>query len=188
MRRTAYGSRPEKNIPLLRGLVSAMVALGLLAPGCATVISKQVREKVNKEVTFSRVKEDPEAYQGEVVMWAGVIIRSENREEGTLIEILQKATDWEGAPEKTDRSGGRFLALYDGYLETAVFNEGREVTVAGEVAGKRALPLGQIDYVYPLISILEIHLWPERSYGDDWPSSYWYDPWFWGPPHHRHYW
>ncbi|MBW1674883.1 MAG: Slp family lipoprotein [Deltaproteobacteria bacterium] len=46
-----------------------------------------------------------------MVIWCGVIIKSKNREAGTLIEILQKPADMERRPKDSDESDGRFLAL-----------------------------------------------------------------------------
>jgi outer membrane lipoprotein len=40
--------------------------------------------------------------------------------------------------------------------------EGREITVAGEIAGREALPLAGIQYTYPVILAKEIHLWENR--------------------------
>jgi outer membrane lipoprotein len=103
-----------------------------------------------------------------------------NTKEGTLIEIFQKQADIEGRPKDVDDSDGVFLALYDGYLDTAIYTQGREVAVAGEIKGKRVLPLGEIDYTYPLISTKEIHLFKvqkeERYYIYPHPYRYrWWD-------------
>jgi outer membrane lipoprotein len=62
--------------------------------------------------------------------------------------------------------------------------------MAGEIEGKRVLPLGDIDYAYPLISVKEIHLWPPKSreqiYTYPSPYPYWYYPWWWyHPRYHR---
>jgi len=150
--------------------------------GCAPVISKQLREQVAKELTLSVVAKDPEAYKGKTVLWSGVIISSVNLKEGTMIEVLQKPADMQGKPKDVDESEGRFLALYPGYLDVAIYNGGRKVTVAGEVEGKKIQRLGEIDYTYPLISAKEIHLWPvakkDRIY---YPCPYWHYPWWYGP-------
>ena len=149
--------------------------------GCAPVISKQLREQVAKELTLSVVLKDPEAYKGKTVLWSGVIISSVNLKEGTMIEVLQKPADMQGKPKDVDESQGRFLALYLGYLDVAIYNGGRKVTVAGEVQGKKIQRLGEIEYTYPLISAKEIHLWPvekeERIY---YPCPYWHYP-YWYP-------
>jgi outer membrane lipoprotein len=107
-----------------------------------------------------------------------VIISSVNLKEGTMIEVLQKPADTRGKPKDVDESEGRFLALHPGYLDVAIYNRGRKVTVAGEVEGKKIQRLGEIEYTYPLISAKEIHLWPvekkDRVYYPRWYAPYWY--------------
>lgn len=162
----------------------------LFAVGCTPAISKGLRDQVAEGISFKDVHQDPEAFKGKLVMWGGVILGAKNRQEGTLIEVLQKPTDREGRPKDVDTSDGRFLALYNGFLDGAIYSEGREVTVAGEVKEKKVLPLGEIKYAYPLISIKEIHLWPSDS--DEglypyppypYPPPYWRYPWWWYSPH-----
>jgi outer membrane lipoprotein len=162
----------------------------LALTGCAPVISKPLRDQVDHTLTFRDVFNDPDANKGKVVVWAGVIVEAKNTKEGTLIEILQKPADYFGGPETVDKSEGRFLALYGSYLDVAVYGKGREVTVAGEVTGKRTMPLGEIQYTYPLLLVKEIYLWPDTNKERLPPYPYaayypwwWYDP-FWGPWYH----
>jgi outer membrane lipoprotein len=158
----------------------------LFASGCAPVISKPLREQVDKNLTFKEVFKNPDAYKGSVIVWAGVIIDAKNTQEGTLLEILQRQADFFGAPEEADRTEGRFLVLYPSYLDVAVYSKGREVTVGGQVDGKRIMPLGEIQYAYPLLLAKEIYLWPDTSKERLAPYPYppypwwWYDP-FWRP-------
>ena len=168
----------------LVGISAILLGLAFFASGCAPVISKGLRAQIDEEILFEEVIQDPEAYQGKMVLWAGVIIGAKNRKEGTLIEVLQKPADMVGRPKDVDRSGGRFLALYDGYLDIAIYAQGREVTVAGEIKGKRTLPLDEIEYAYPLISVKEIHLWSLESKERVYPYPYWhYYPWWWYYPY-----
>ena len=81
-----------------------------------------------------------------------------NTDEGTYIEVVQKELSGTGKPKFTDISDGRFLILYDGYLDTAIYSKGRLVTVAGEVMGSKVRPLGEINYSYLLLKNLELHL------------------------------
>jgi outer membrane lipoprotein len=161
----------------MRKISCSLVLLVLISVSCAPVISKELRREVSRDITFKQVIKDPEAYIGKTVLISGIIIDSENTKEGTLIEILQKPADMEGRPKDVDDSDGRFLALYDGYLDTAIYTQGREVVVAGEIKGKRVLPLGEIDYIYPLISIKESHLFKvqekERYYICPYPYGWW---------------
>ena len=149
--------------------------------GCAPVISKQLRQQVAKDLTLGAVSKNPDAYKGKIVLWSGVIISSVNLKEGTMIEVLQKPADIQGKPKDVDESEGRFLALYPGYLDVAIYNGGRKVTVAGQIQGKKIQPLGEIDYTYPLISAKEIHLWPIEKKDRFYPYPYWHYPWWYGP-------
>ena len=149
--------------------------------GCAPVISKQLRQQVAKDLTLGAVSKNPDAYKGKIVLWSGVIISSVNLKEGTMIEVLQKPADMQGKPKDVDESEGRFLALYPGYLDVAIYNGGRKVTVAGQIQGKKIQPLGEIDYTYPLISAKEIHLWPVEKEDKFYPYPLWHYPWWYGP-------
>jgi len=127
-----------------------------------------------------------DAFIGREVLWGGRIVRSVNREEGTLLEVLEQPLGSRGRPESGDRSAGRFLFLYPGYLETLIYSQGREVTVSGRLIGSRTLDLQEIEYTYPLITSEDIHLWEaepevirfEHTYPYGRPSTY-PSPWYW---------
>jgi outer membrane lipoprotein len=138
-----------------------LIVISLL--GCAHVISKELREKADKELSFTALLKEPDKYAGRLVILGGIIASTKNTEEGTFIEVVQKPLDSSGRPMDTDVSEGRFLILCKGYLDNAIYSEGKEVTVAGEVIGKRIFPLGEIEYTYPLIESSEIHLLTQRS-------------------------
>ncbi len=142
------------------------LVLLLFMVGCAPVISKQVRDQVRPDITFSAVLNDPESYKGQMIVLSGIVLKTENTKEGTLLQILQRPAGFRGKPKDVDETGGRFLALDSRYLDVNVFTEGRAVTIAGEVQGKRTLPLDKTEYTYPLISVKELYLWPAtRDYG-----------------------
>nr|HID58391.1 hypothetical protein [Desulfobacterales bacterium] len=56
-------------------------------------------------------------------------MRSTNTDEGTYIEAIQTPRDSRGRPEITDVSYGRFLILYQGCLNAAIYSKGRKVTL-----------------------------------------------------------
>lgn len=71
------------------GVFSLMVSgvfLGTI--GCSPVISKGVKEQVDKHLGFEEVLNHPGSFKGKVVMWGGVIIDAKNQKEGTLLEVL----------------------------------------------------------------------------------------------------
>lgn len=162
-------------IPILLGI--------FFVYGCAGVISENIRGQVNEATTLKVVRESPAKHNDEMVLWSGEIIGAKNEKEGTLIEVLQKPADFDGRPKRVDTTEGRFLAIYKGYLDVAIYKKGREVSVAGRLKGQRVLPLGEIEYTYPVIQVEEIHLWPEKKQ-EPYPSYYydhhlWYHPYWW---------
>ena len=82
--------------------------------------------------------------------------------EGTLFEILQSPAGFRGEGKDTDKSEGRFLVHNDSYLDLNIYTKGRSVTVAGQIRGKKVLPLGETEYTYPLIPQRNISLADSR--------------------------
>ena len=150
---------------------SMPIVLLLSLASCAPVISKQIRDQVKPDLTLREVLKDPEHYKGQMVILSGVIIETKNTKEGTLLTVLQRPAGFRGKPKDVDESEGRFLALDSRYLDPTIFEKDRAVTIAGEVQEKRTLRLGETDYVYPLIDIKEVYLWPvEKRYYSPYPS------------------
>jgi outer membrane lipoprotein len=92
---------------------------------------------------------------------AGTIFEAVNTLKSTCLVLLQDLTNRRGRPQIDAPSGGRFLVLAPEYLETAIYRSGHALTVAGEVRGQRALPVGETVYRYPLLAPREMYLWPE---------------------------
>lgn len=136
----------------------ALAAL-LWAGGCAPPFSQAGLDKVDRTVTFTELRSDPDRYKGKWVMLAGVIVAARNTQEGTFIEVLQRPTDRGGQPLDTDDTEGRFIISSAKFLDAAVYHGGRQVTVIGEVAGLKVQPLGEIEYRYPVVNLKELQLW-----------------------------
>jgi len=141
-----------------------ILALFLTLFSCGHVISQGVRDRVDKELIPEILFRNLVAYKGRIILIGGIIVSSKNTEEGTYVEVLQKPLDYRGRPEDVDISHGRFIVFHEGYLDTAIYSMGKEITVAGEVLGERILPLGEIQYTYPLIRSIELRL-PEPRDG-----------------------
>lgn len=175
-----------RTIPLKKPVMLLIAAIAL--SGCAHAISSELRQQSRKDLPFSAVLRNPDVYLGQTVIWGGRIIETVNRENETLVKVLQMPLDYYGMPEDEERSQGRFLARIQGYVDNEIYREGRMVTVAGEISGKETEPLGETQYTYPVITVKEIHLWKQTPiYG---PPLYWeyyrYD--YYGPyPRFRPY-
>jgi outer membrane lipoprotein len=177
------------------GLLGLIALIALTVGGCGHVISETVRRQVRAEVPFSELRADPEAYKDRTVILGGELLSTRNSQEGTLLEVLQRPLNSYERPLFTDRTDGRFMVLCTQYLDAAIYAKGREITVAGRVLGLRKGQIGEMEYSYPFISCLEIHLWPEPVPQQYEPYPWWYwdpfwAPWYWWPygyPFWRHH-
>ena len=160
---------------MLKWILST-VMIGFLT-ACAHVISQESLKEADPDLTFQSLIEDLNRYQGKKILVGGRILSTENREGGSWLEVLQHPLDWQQRPKDTDESYGRFLVRFGGFLDPAIYQEGREISAAGVVVGQETLPLGHIQYSYPVIQAREIHLWKKRK-----PVRY-YHPWYWDYPY-----
>ncbi|MDZ7696123.1 MAG: Slp family lipoprotein [Deltaproteobacteria bacterium] len=157
----------------------------ILLTGCTQVISDSVLKQVNPSIRFIDLRRDPRVYEGQMVLLAGVIVKTTYQPDGkTLIEAYQTQMNFEKRPVNLDMSQGRFLGEYDGFLDSDIYAKGRQVTIAGRFQEIEVMKLGEMDYPYPFLKIEEIHLWEKeepRIYTDPYP---WYPigaPWgIWG--------
>ncbi len=162
------------------------IAVIIFVSGCAHVIPKDVLQKVNSEVTFAELRKAPQAYREKVVLLGGVIVKTVNKNDGTLLEVYQTEINRRGRPIKLDISGGRFLARWNGFLDSEIYQKGRIVTIVGDVKGEETIRLGEIDYHCPYLVIKHIHLWKKEQPQKYMPYPYypWYPWWYpWYPYH-----
>jgi outer membrane lipoprotein len=161
-----------------------VLLLMLLVSSCAPAIPRDIREHAHREITIREVQQDPKLFKEQSVLWGGRILKVENRKEGTLLEILKLPLGATDRPRQGDQAQGRFLFLYPGYLDKAVYSEGREVTVVGRIRGIEERLLDEIRYPYPFLDGTIVHLWEERLERRpyDYPPPYWAPP-YWGPRH-----
>lgn len=148
----------------MKNLLSFIIILSV-ASGCAHVVSKEMRERADTSIAPSMLFAEPDDYRGRIVILGGDIVETGNERDGTYIEVVQKSLDYRGRPAPSDRTAGRFLIFHDGYLDPAIYERGKMVTVAGEVMGEVVRSLGEIDYSYPLIKSRELYLL-KPGYGD----------------------
>ncbi len=165
---------------MLKTLTIAIPVLMLL--GCAYPIKKEYREEARKDVTFGQVLQNPSAYKGSTVIWGGTIIQTTPQSDGTEIMVLETPLERQERPQADRYSQGRFIVRSPKFLDPEIYKNGMKVTVAGQIVGQEAKPLGQVQYNYPLVEAREIHLWtPETSAYNYMPYPYWYGwaPSFW---------
>ena len=166
----------------LKDIVAWSILMVLLTgTGCTQyVISTPLREQAAGSPAFTTVLANPEQYIGYTVIWGGVIIETMNEPKHTTITILQTPLQLDQVPKDPETSEGRFIARVDGYVDQEVYHKGRKVTVAGQISGLETLPIGEIQYTYPVVKVEEIYLWRglAHHYG---PYSQYYWGWGWYP-------
>ena len=138
-------------------------------------------KQVDQGLTLTQVRDNPQTGMEKMVLWGGRIIRTVNKPEGTLIEVLQLPLDAQDRPEQGYNSSGRFIVSMKGFLDPEIYHKGREVTVVGKVVGVELLPVGQVKYKYVLLRGREVKLWDKRpEVIRIYPSAGFYDP-MWMP-------
>jgi outer membrane lipoprotein len=171
-----------RRCPMTRPALLLFLTL-IMLPGCAHLISEESRRLVDSQLTFGKLREDPDAYSGKYVMLGGIIGGVRNARTGGELEIVQFDLDRSDMPENIYNSGGRFLVTTPSFLDAMVYKRGRLVTVVGEVKGRLTRPLDSVDYTYPVISLREIHISQtyeaEQGFAYPPPAPY-YDPYYFG--------
>lgn len=159
-----------------------IITIFILLWGCTTspVLQELNTFKPDMSITLREVLKNPEKYRGKMVLWGGRILKVTNKKEGTIIEILQLPLDEYGRPKNTDRSEGRFMVFVPEYLDPAIFREGRDITVVGNIVGTKSGKIGEVQYDYPFVQARDYHLWDVRPKRLDvyhrWPPYL-----YWGP-------
>ena len=184
----------EYRSPFKAVLFKAMLLLvipALFLSGCS-VVSKDIRRDAAPDVTFESLKPDAAPYEGETVILGGYILETGNLADQTRVLVLQTPLGMRDEPKARDRSRGRFVVVYDGFLDPEVYERGRRITVAGEVMGTEPTRINGHEYPLPVIRPLEVHLWREydqrgRYYYHD-PFHPWPDPHFRFRPYPYYYW
>ncbi len=144
--------------------MAIMIAALPWVTSCAPAIPKESLRQVDPDITFQALVKNPDAYRGKVVLLGGQIMNTTLSEGATWVEVLQRPLDWRQRPKDTDESYGRFLVRFPGFQDPAIYSPGKKITVLGEVAGKKSMPLGNIEYLYPELIPREQYLWKPEAY------------------------
>ena len=142
------------NLPLR---ISTLLLAALLLGGCATRFDIGGAEH---RITPQQAANNIGLAQNKTIAWGGIIVASKNLVSQTQLEVLSYPLDGNGRPDREATAGGRFIALHSGYLELANYAEGRLVTMTGTVSETRAGSVGEAHYVYPVLAIKTLFLWP----------------------------
>lgn len=151
-----------------------------LLPACSTA-PKNLRSAPELSPLVSDVQMAPEPHQGEVVRWGGSIVSVNHANGETVVQIVSRPLSSNSRPTGIDQTDGRFLAIFEGFLETEIYQEKRLLTVLGRLDGVNIQKIGNLDYAFPVLRVQEHHLWQKESlpvypYRRGGPWEYWGSP------------
>lgn len=124
-----------------------------------TPFSRQALQQVNTDAPFQQIQQDTDRFLGKTVLWGGSIINTDVRGNGTYIKVLETRLDYEAMPVKIDQPQGRFIIFKPGFLDPAVYRQGRLISAIGTITGKEIEPVGNVNYAYPVIEAKDLYLW-----------------------------
>jgi len=176
----------------------------LLAAGCAPVLSREYMEEGVREFQLGHLTETPEVFKGRLFILGGVIVETKLLESSSQVEALFVPVNSYGALRDAGQYQGRYLALFDrtkGMLDPLIYRKGREITLAGTFLETRKGKIDEMEYLYPVFEVRQIHLWDDYHdvrygmpyypyspyyYPYYYRAPYYYDPWrpypYWPPP------
>jgi outer membrane lipoprotein len=154
--------------------------------GCASPISPQLRHEAAKNLPFAAVLAGPGAYNGEVVIWGGVIVKTVSRASGSDLYLSETPPGLSGRPKGREYSEGEFIAKTSEVLDPRTYVAGRKVTVAGEIIGQELGTYQGAPYAYPVIRVRELHLWEEtQPIRWEWWKIPYYSPYHFTPQQYQ---
>ncbi len=151
-------------------------SLLLLLASCASNVPKEISSSPLPEIGLVAAQKIIKAHIGKPVRWGGMIIRIDNQQEKTILEILAKPLNTYGQPIPNVASPGRFLVEIAGFVDPSLYAPGREMTVYGTLTGLQKKKIGEHDYDYPVVNGTKYYLWTQplnSGYYDPYWDSYW---------------
>lgn len=160
--------------------------------GCASSVPSVIRQPPPDNPALSKVRAQPQAYTGTPIRWGGTIAAVHNFASESHIEVVERALYSGGRPQEDSPSAGRFIVRMQGFVDPAIYGQGRSITVYGRITGSTTRKIGEFPYRYPVVDSRATYLWeplPERP-------DYIYDPWYgpiyphypWHRPYYPYYW
>jgi len=97
-----------------------------------------------------------------VVVWGGRILSIDNEEDGTVLQVLAVPLNGSNVPLVEQRSVGRFIAFYPGFLEPQDYTPGRWISLAGDLDGFADAQVDEYVMSVPFVQVRQVHLWPRN--------------------------
>jgi outer membrane lipoprotein len=180
----------EEEAVMLRRVQLLALACLMAALSACSVMSSQMRAQVDTSKSYHELTQNPGASLGLSVILGGYVLKVTNQPQKTTLMVLQAPLGFRDQPGQRDRSKGRLIVEYPGFLDPEVYTEDRKVTVGGRILESAPRGGDGTPYPYLRIAATEVHLWPQpkpyEAYDPWWPYPYRY-PYYGYPWYHPHY-
>jgi outer membrane lipoprotein len=133
----------------------------VLLTACSST-SPLIKTAPLEDYQLKQVILDVDSFVGKTVRWGGKVIKVNNDEKFSTIQMVQLPLNGFGKPLPTKSSQGRFFSQSREFLDPAIFEEGSLVTFAGRVSSAETIKVDKKTLLVPIINIIEFHIWPER--------------------------
>ena len=144
----------------LRCLFGALLLGGLSACAPAPIYKTAGNMVI---ATPQQVAATPERYARGTVIWGGTIVQVKNYADHSEVELLAYPLDSSQRPKIGDNGNGRVIAVMNGYVEPLDYPTGAPMTISGKLNGSRAGHVGEANYVFPLVSVDQSHVWSREE-------------------------
>lgn len=136
--------------------LAAMLSIALLG-ACTHAFPDSVKNRAEKDISFTTVIQDPSRFIGSVFMWGGSVAGELEAPQGKYIEITQHPVDLNAKVETTKVTSGKFIVFLMNSEYESKLRPGTVVSVAGLVIGSREIQRDGRSYDCPVVEPLMIY-------------------------------
>lgn len=167
----------------LIGQAAALVLATVLLAGCVTVPDSIKSHSPKPQDDLVRVMNAPQLYVGQESRFGGKVVKVNNLNGKTRLEIAAQPLDEGARPVLGSASNGRIFADINGFVDPVDVNN-QMVTVVGPIKGTEKGQIGEASYNFLVINVSGYQRWHVTQQVVMQPQPI--DPWIWyGPTRHR---
>ncbi|WP_299269318.1 Slp/YeaY family lipoprotein [uncultured Psychrosphaera sp.] len=160
-----------------------LASLILVLSACASYPDNVSVVEGTELTSFGDVTKSESTLTGKTVRWSGIIAKVSNEKTVTKLDVLYYPASRNGRPKTTDDPLGRFRVVIEGFIDPAIYKQGKAITALGQLKTSETAKIGEYEYEYPTLISKNIHLWeplviqPQVQFNYGW---YGYNPrWHW---------
>jgi outer membrane lipoprotein len=160
-----------------------LASLALVLSGCASYPDNVSVADGTELTSFEEVSKSDSALIGKTVRWSGIIAKVSNEKKVTKFDVLYYPASTNGRPKTSDQPLGRFRVVIEGFIDPAIYKQGKAITALGQLKASETAKIGEYEYEYPTLISKNIHLWeplqkaPPVQFNYGWhgvqPNWYW---------------